>query len=167
MYLHDNKNIGKCLHTSLTACCAASLLVKVINAYPLLQPAIGSIINLKSQIFPHFSNNGINSSSYISFGIFPQNTFHKNRKTVNGKIKSTINENIFVNYYIKSKKNICTVAGQITTFYNLPHNQFLVLDLPNLEEVLHIFFALLLHPMDTQFVQESSKTLPFASVPFT
>lgn len=61
-------------HTSLTACWAASLLVNVMKAYPLFVPVIGSIINLKSQILPHFSNSGISSSSYMSFGIFPQNT---------------------------------------------------------------------------------------------
>lgn len=60
--------------TSLTALAAASLLVKVTKAYPRLVPVMGSIISRKSQIVPHFSNSGISSSSYISFGIFPQNT---------------------------------------------------------------------------------------------
>ena len=35
---------------------------------------MGSIINRRSHISPHFSNNGISSSSNISFGILPQNT---------------------------------------------------------------------------------------------
>jgi hypothetical protein len=42
-----------------------------------LKPVIGSIINLKSQIAPHFSNNGISSSSNTSLGILPQNTLKK------------------------------------------------------------------------------------------
>lgn len=60
--------------TSLTAFWAASRLVNVTNAYPRFVPVIGSIIKRRSHIVPHFSNNGINSSSYMSFGILPQNT---------------------------------------------------------------------------------------------
>lgn len=60
--------------TSLTALYAESRDVKVTNAYPRLVPVIGSIMRRRSQIEPHFSNRGISSSSYMSFGIFPQNT---------------------------------------------------------------------------------------------
>lgn len=68
-----NKQFGQ-KFTSFTAFCAASRLVKVTNAYPRLVPVIGSIIKRRSHIVPHFSNNGINSSSNMSFGIFPQKT---------------------------------------------------------------------------------------------
>lgn len=61
-------------YTSFTAFCAASRLVNVTNAYPRLVPVIGSIIKRRSHIVPHFSNSGINSSSNMSFGIFPQKT---------------------------------------------------------------------------------------------
>lgn len=75
------------IFTSRTADCAASLEVKVIKAYPRFNPVIGSIISRRSQIVPHFSNSGINSSSYISFGIFPQKTLRK-------QIKNTYNIHI-------------------------------------------------------------------------
>lgn len=60
--------------TSWTARCVASRVVNVTNAYPRFAPVIGSIIRRKSHMVPHRSNRGISSSSYMSFGIFPQNT---------------------------------------------------------------------------------------------
>lgn len=64
------------LLTFWTASWAASRVVNVTNAYPLLVPVMGSIISLRSQMVPHASNSGISSSSYMSFGILPQNTSH-------------------------------------------------------------------------------------------
>lgn len=67
------------LSSSLTFCTAlyaASLVVNVTKAYPRFVPVIGSIISRKSHIVPHCSNKGISSSSYMSLGIFPQNTSH-------------------------------------------------------------------------------------------
>lgn len=63
-------------YTFFTAFCAASFVVNVTKAYPRFVPVIGSIISLRSHITPHSSNNGISSSSNISFGILPQNTSH-------------------------------------------------------------------------------------------
>lgn len=81
--MKDLADVGNNEHTSLTACCAASRFVNVIKAYPLLVPDMGSIISLKSHILPHFSNKGINSSSYMSLGIFPQNTCTKMINIIN------------------------------------------------------------------------------------
>lgn len=64
------------VRTSLTAFWAASRPVNVTKAYPRLVPVIGSIISRRSHIAPHFSNNGISSSSNMSLGILPQNTSH-------------------------------------------------------------------------------------------
>lgn len=69
------KKIHYCRHfTSFTALFAASRPVNVTKAYPRLVPVIGSIISRRSHMEPHCSNNGISSSSNMSFGILPQNT---------------------------------------------------------------------------------------------
>lgn len=64
-------------HTSFTASWAASLVQKVMKAYPRFSPLKGSIISLRSHMGPAFSNCGTSSSSNKSLGILPTNIWRE------------------------------------------------------------------------------------------